>query len=64
MVEFFASVGATVREVMHLDLEETFVELLRAARAERRAGESGEERVEPALAGVMDSVDTVRGEEG
>ncbi|MFC1791616.1 hypothetical protein ACFL0I_04025, partial [Gemmatimonadota bacterium] len=34
MAEFFTGAGATVREVVALDLEEGFVELLRSARPE------------------------------
>ncbi len=64
MVEFFTNAGATVREVLHLDLEETFVELLRAARARREPGQVIDGGVEPALAEVLDSMDLVRGEEG
>ena len=35
MQDYFAGVGATVREVIDLDLEEGFVEMLRAARTGR-----------------------------
>jgi ABC-2 type transport system ATP-binding protein len=38
MAEYLAGVGATVREVVHLDLEDGFVELLRSARPDSRGG--------------------------
>jgi hypothetical protein len=34
MREYFETAGATVRDVVDLDLEESFVELLRASRPE------------------------------
>lgn len=41
MGEFFTRAGATVKEVIHLDLEEGFVELLRAARPGVWGGREG-----------------------
>ena len=41
MEAFFQKVGATVREVSHLDLEEGFVELLTSARPDRWNGRNG-----------------------
>jgi ABC-2 type transport system ATP-binding protein len=42
MTDFFSGVGATVREVTHLDLEEGFVELLSSARPEVWRGRNGD----------------------
>jgi len=57
MVEFFTNAGATVREVIHLDLEETFVELLGAARAPSGVLKPGMRWSEPTLAGVQGPMD-------
>ena len=37
MTEYFESVGATLRDVAHLDLEDGFVELLRAGRSDQES---------------------------
>ena len=41
MREFFSGAGATVKEIAHLDLEESFVELLSSARPEIWMGRNG-----------------------
>ena len=41
MLDFFSGAGATVKEVAHLDLEESFVELLSSTRPEVWAGRNG-----------------------
>jgi ABC-2 type transport system ATP-binding protein len=41
MEGFFTEVGATVKEVVHLDLEDGFVELLRSARPDAWPGRGG-----------------------
>jgi ABC-2 type transport system ATP-binding protein len=64
MAEVFTRAGATLREVMHLDLEESFVELLRAARTNRQPRETEEARAETALARAPGTMETTRGEEG
>jgi ABC-2 type transport system ATP-binding protein len=55
MAESLAALGVRVREVVHLDLEEGFVELLRAARPEVWAGANGQGRGLPTAPGTASS---------
>lgn len=54
MAESLAPMGARVKEVVHLDLEEGFVELLRAARPEVWAGRNGAGHGLPGAPGALE----------
>jgi ABC-2 type transport system ATP-binding protein len=62
MEGFFQEVGATVKEVSHLDLEEGFVELLTAARPEGWANRNGKHPGPGS--GVSGSTPATQAEEG